>query len=157
MRLITAQFVQAKIGPIGLQGRGRDTGRQQHKHIQRQLVVKAQNIIKATGPQNIDDLMRVQHHRGGAVRDRGPGELDGGEHGAFQMQMTVYQTGADDFAADVQARPFVIAQAHDKSVRDGHVSPLQSALKHVGDLSAPQHQIRRRLAPGRQNSLLKSF
>ena len=101
--------------------------------------------------------MGIQHHRSGAVRDRGAGELEGRQHGAFQMQMAVDEAGADNFAADVQAGPIVIAQADDKSIADGDIGLFQASLKDVRDLSPPEHQIRRRLAPGGQDSFLESF
>ncbi len=71
--------------------------------------------------------------------------------------MAVDETGADDFTADVEGGPVVISHTHNNPVENGNVRGSETALKHVRELAAAQHQVNRRFTLGRQDSVLESF
>ena len=143
--------------PGGLQGRGRDAGRQHEEKIQGQPFAGGQHIIQARGAPDVGDLMGVRHHRGGPQGQQGPGQFPGRQHAALQVEVAVDEAGHDITALDLQPGAVVISQSRNDAVEEGHVNFLPSAGVDVGHLSARQHQVRRGLPPGHAQPLLQSF
>ena len=155
-----AEFFQVrgrKFRPGGLQGRGRDAGRQHEEKIQGQPGAGGEHVVQADGAPDVGDLMGVRHHRGGPQGQQGPGQFPGRQHAALQVEVAVDEAGHDITTLDLQPGAVVISQSRNDAIKEGHVNFLPPAGVDVGHLSARQHQVRRGLPPGHAQPLLQSF
>ena len=86
--------------------------------------------------------MWVCDHRSGTVGQHCLLEGRTAEHGAFDVDMPIDQTGADIFAVQINFFPAVIrTHAHNAVSADGNVSGIDLIGKHIDDSGIFQNQI----------------
>ena len=136
--------------------RGRHAGRHLHMHVDRHRQRLVMHQPDARQPEHVGDLVRIDEHRGRAVRDHRAAELRHRHHAALDMHVPVAEprheiaaAGVDDdrLLADRVAgvRPAIgEAPADDRKVGAGD----DLARMHIDPAPVAHHQIGR-LAPGR--------
>ncbi len=104
--------------------------------------------VDAVGAEHVGDLVRVGHHRSGAVGQDGASELVDRQLGGFDVHVGVDEPGHEVRARDVLALPAVVApKPDDVAVLDGDVD-VEPLLGEYGEhLSARQHEVGRLVTP----------
>lgn len=94
--------------------------------------------------------MQIGHDGDCSVGHDGSGVLPDVEHGAFDVNMAVYQTRAEVLALQIDD-PFgfrIAAHAGDASFGHGHRALLDLASERIDDLRVHEQQIRDSIASG---------
>ena len=147
--------------------RGGHAARHLHMHVDGHRCRLVMHQPHARQAEHIGDLVRIDEHRGRAMRDHGAAEFGDGDHAALDMHVPVaeprhevaparlhhHRLGADRVAG---IRPAIgKAPAADGNVRvlddlaRMHVHPAPAPHHEIGRLAARRdiHQARRRLHP----------
>ena len=144
-------LVGAEFGAGRLESRrARHAARHLHEDIDRQSRRLVVHEAHARQAQNIGDLVRVDEHRGRAMRDHGAGEFGHRHHAAFDVHVAVAEArhqvaaiGRDHHRIPADAVGGIGADIGEAPVRDGdvgvvddlagmHVHPAALADHHVG-------------------------
>ena len=126
----------------GFQVGGRHARGQGAEQIDRLAVGRVQEVADPGGSQDVGDLVRVGHHRGGSVHDHGPGELADRGHGALYMNVGVDEPWGDDATLQVD-HPSCgpVGQGDDPASGYGNAAVPHLAGEHVHDARAGQQQV----------------
>ena len=118
---------------------GRHAGGQGVEDVDRLADRGGQHVADPFGAEHVGDLMRVGHHRGGAVHRHRAGELGDAGHRAFDVHMGVDETGSEETPAQVDgfARR-IIADADDPLPGHGHAAGGDSAREDIHDAGVGQ-------------------
>ena len=112
-----------------------NAGRKRQIHRSGETFTGFQHIFDAVGPAHIGDLMRIGNNGRCTVAHRRPGKFPRQEHGAFNMDMSVNQTGTNEFTADItndiRFLIGIVSDTDDLIVFDQHIGPFRFAGKDI--------------------------
>ena len=129
-------------GARRLQRGCRDAGRHHHEDVERQVFRCLEHVVDAVESHDVRELMRIDHHGGGAARHHGAGEFRDREHGAFDVDVGVNEGRGEIASAAVDDRPALVRpDADDHAVRHRDVAFMDLAAQHVHDPRVAEHDV----------------
>ena len=140
--VVGAESIGVQHCPGFVQVRCRYAGGQHKVHRKCQIPGGLQHEIQPLGPGNVGDLVGIGDNGSGAMGQHCLFKGGTAEHGAFDMDVSVYEPGAEIAALQVHlGRSGIAAYSHDPAAADRHVSLLDLVGEHVDHPGILQHQI----------------
>ncbi len=144
-----AYRVWSQFRPGCLKRRGRDAGRRHEPHVKWEPVAPAHDELDTLDAAGVGDLVQVGDQRERASGDDRLGVAGRVEHGAFDMRVSIDESGKEKGALEVDTLPrlLVVSNSGDETAVNGNVPLFYAAGQGVDDTGVAQHQVRVQLTP----------
>src|SRR5437870_2026723 len=128
--------------------RRRNTRRQHDEKIDRKILARFEHVTNPVHAQDVGVLMRVDHHRPGAVRSDRADELRDRHHRAFDVKMSLDQTRREVSAGKIDNFICVVITKTDHAaIIHRHIRGVHFSAEHVYDLRVLEKFLRGFLSP----------